>query len=87
MPAKPLTKAEKQWIASLQAVLDQCPSDRLGAFTIGDSSIGIFCALTHRAWTDANPRADLDVGRELEASGADLFSVLRFPFNVDSRAG
>lgn len=87
MKAKPLTPAEKRWIADLQMVLDACPSQRLGGFTIGDSSIGIFDSKVHRAWTDANPRAAFDVGRELEASGADLHVELRFPFNVDSRAG
>lgn len=87
MPAKPLTQAEKKWLADLQAVLDACPSDRLGAFTVGDPDVGFFDHKVYKAWLLANPRAELDVGEELRVSGADLHACVRFPFNVDSRAG
>lgn len=37
-----LTAAEKKWLADLQAVLDACPSKRLGFFTTGDPSVSVF---------------------------------------------
>ncbi|WP_087863728.1 hypothetical protein [Comamonas thiooxydans] len=85
--AKPLTQAEKQWLTDLQAVLDACPSDRLGAYTVGDHDVGFFDSNVCKAWLLANPRAELDVGEELRVSGADLKASIRFPFNVDSRSG
>ncbi|MGP1691115.1 MAG: hypothetical protein ACTS6O_01285 [Giesbergeria sp.] len=87
MPAKPLTQAEKKWLADLQSVLDACPSDRLGAYTVGDPYVGFFDRKVCSAWLLANPRAELDVGEELRVSGADLKASIRFPFNVDSRSG
>ena len=85
--AKPLTQAEKKWLAELQSVLDACPSDRLGAYTVGDHDVGFFDRKVCEAWLLANPRAELDVGEELRVSGADLKASIRFPFNVDSRSG
>jgi hypothetical protein len=41
-PVKPLTAAETKWLDKLQALLDKCPSERLGAFTIGDPSLSIY---------------------------------------------
>lgn len=34
-----LTKKERAWLDKLQAVLDECPSDRIGFYTIGDPEI------------------------------------------------
>lgn len=34
-----LTKAERAWIAEVQAVLDKCPSKRIGFYTIGDPQV------------------------------------------------
>lgn len=34
-----LTKAEKAWIAEVQAVLNKCPSKRIGFYTIGDPQV------------------------------------------------
>ena len=32
MKKKPLTPAERDWLAKLQSLLNECPSDRLGAY-------------------------------------------------------
>ena len=87
MLAKPLTKAEKQWIAALQAVLDACPSERQGVYTTGGCLLSFFDSKVNGDWTEKNYRAELDVAQELEASGADLHASVTFPFNVEGRAG
>lgn len=37
-----LTKAEAKWIKDMQALIDKCPSKRIGFYTIGDSDISAF---------------------------------------------
>lgn len=37
-----LTKKEKAWLDKVQKVLDECPSERIGFFTIGDPTINAF---------------------------------------------
>lgn len=37
-----LTKTEKGWLNKLQAILNDCPSARLGFYTIGDPDISIY---------------------------------------------
>lgn len=39
---KPLTKREEAWLKRLQKTLDACPSKRLGFYTIGDPSVGVY---------------------------------------------
>ena len=39
---QPLTQTEKDWLAKLQALLDECPSSRLGAYTIGDPELSLY---------------------------------------------
>lgn len=85
---KPLTKAERAWLEEVQAVLDRCPSKRLGFFTIGDPNV-----MLHDA-----TRED-EIGEELEKNGGDWCSAahrigadfdgvsLDFPGCVHSTAG
>jgi hypothetical protein len=37
-----LTPAERQWLADVQTVLDRCPSDRFGFYTIGDAQVTVY---------------------------------------------
>ncbi|MCI4031493.1 MULTISPECIES: hypothetical protein [Dickeya] len=37
-----LTKKERAWLDELQAVLNRCPSKRLGFFTIGDPILVVY---------------------------------------------
>lgn len=87
MKAKKLTKAELNWLTKLQAVLDECPSERLGAYTIGDARISIY-----------DTRFENEINEMLtsgatgffcaaaEKLGADLAN-LDMPFNVHSTSG
>ncbi len=88
MKSKALTKAEKQWLNSLQALLDECPSGRLEAYTIGDSQISVFDGSMMAqidALLEASPGTKEFCSAVREA-GADLVNV-RMPFPVHSTAG
>ncbi len=39
---EPLTKAEKAWLRRLERVFAECPSTRLGLYTIGDADLTVF---------------------------------------------
>ncbi|GGA99950.1 hypothetical protein GCM10011491_30250 [Brucella endophytica] len=76
-----LTKEEKAWVKKLQKVLDECPSERLGFFTIGDPDVSIY---------DKTNEVDFDATVDLPVSiyehDAELGSI-RFPSNVHSVSG
>lgn len=82
-----LTKIEQKWLDDLQAVLDRCPSKRLGFYTIGDRSVTVF---------DRSKEGQIDAlmmsGAEnffcqaVDKVGADLGQIC-FPANVHSTSG
>lgn len=82
-----LTKAEKAWVAVVQAALDKCPSKRLGFATIGDHDLSIFDnrgidkidAALNRGGSDFIPTA--------QKLGLVAVEVLSFPQPVESTAG
>lgn len=82
-----LTKAEKAWVAEVQAALDKCPSTHLGFATTGDHDLTIFdirgmdkiCALLNRGGYDFIPAAD--------KLGLVADECLNFPQPVESTAG
>lgn len=82
-----LTKAEKAWVAEVQAALDKCPSTRLGFATIGDCDLTIFdlrgmekiYAKLERGKADFIPAAD--------KLGLVAAQRLNFPQPVESAAG
>ncbi|MDE9544184.1 hypothetical protein [Xenorhabdus bovienii] len=37
-----LTAAEQKWLDKVQKILNECPSDRLGFYTIGDKFLHIY---------------------------------------------
>lgn len=78
-----LTKAEAAWIKRVQAVLDECPSDRIGAFTIGDADVTLYDR-TKEAEIGAD--SEQDFGKAVACAGAEL-GALRFPFQVHSTSG
>ncbi len=39
---KPLTKKEIAWLAKVEDVFKDCPSDRLGIYTVGDSTLHVY---------------------------------------------
>lgn len=86
MAAKPLTAAEKAWLKKLQAVFDECPSNRLGAYTIGDPFMGIYDSSLE---SEINAHLDSKGGEfcnAVEAIGAD-FIMIKTPFAIHSTAG
>lgn len=87
MKASRLTKAEEKWIERVQALLDDCPSKRLAAYTIGDNCITIYDGSKEaviNAAMDSN--SDTDHCNAVDDCDAGLTS-LRFPFLVHSTAG
>jgi hypothetical protein len=77
--------AEKKWLKDVQAVLDRCPSDRLGFFTIGDPDVTVI----DQPETDKYERANNPGGdycNTVEKAGTCL-GRLNFPANVHSTAG
>ena len=41
MTAEPLTKEEIRWLKKLEKVFWECPSDRIGFYTIGDADLTV----------------------------------------------
>lgn len=83
-----LTKAERAWVADVQAALDRCPSKRLGFYTIGDPTV----TLWDRDKIDAvfNALDNRDAGEfcsAVEVAGAGFDASLDFPNAVESTAG
>lgn len=85
---KPLTKAERAWLAQLQEFLNSCPSKRIAFFAIGDPLLGLHDATREDEireeqrknggeWCTAANRIGADFGGE----------VLHFPNAVHSTAG
>jgi hypothetical protein len=86
MKVKPLTKAERDWIHNLQAVLNECPSDRLGAYTIGDPCLSIYDSRFETQINTLLDSGNIDFCTAVDELGADL-GQLQMPFPVHSTAG
>ena len=81
MAAK-LTADEARWIKRLQRVLNDCPSDRLGFYTIGDPNVSIY----DKSGGAEDDDSGLDFPQVVERHGAYLSSVY-FPACVHSTVG
>lgn len=83
-----LTSDERKWLADLQAVLDACPSKRLGFYTIGDPEVSVYDH-TKEAKIDAlmSAKDNLDFGGAVQEAKAEIGVWLRFPNCVHSVAG
>ena len=81
-----LTRAERKWVQELQKVLDKCPSERLGFFTIGDCDVSLYDKGMESQITARQDRGE-DFGPAATAVGARFDEVLLFPSNVHSTAG
>lgn len=86
MKAKPLTKAEKEWLNKLQALLDACPSKRLGAFTIGDPFLQIYDSTFEQQINAILDCGTKDFCTAVREVGAELETLIT-PFPVHSTAG
>ena len=82
-----LTKEEKAWIKKVQRVLDTCPSDRLGFYTIGDKDVFVYDRSRDSEISKLmDATHNLDYCQAVDDLDAD-FSVLFFPSHVHSTAG
>ncbi len=87
MAAKPLTKAEKLWLKKLQEVFNECPSSRLGAYTIGDPDLSIYDrSMESEIYQHMDNCKTGEFGNAVVALGAEL-GVINTPFQVHSVAG
>lgn len=83
-----LTREELAWLKRLQKVMDDCPSSRIGFYTVGDSEVNLY---------DASKDAEIDKIHDsmrsgefcgaVEQAGASFYACLRFPSSVRSTAG
>lgn len=78
-----MSKAEAAWVKRLQKVLDDCPSDRIGAFTVGDPTVTLY---------DRSRDAEIDACGDVDfCKAVDLLDAgmgtLTFPFKVHSTCG
>ena len=86
MAAKPLTKEEKAWLKKLQAVFDECPSSRLGAYTVGDPWLGIYDKTMESEINNHQAKNGGEFCNSVEDLGADL-AMINTPFSVHATAG
>lgn len=86
MKREPLTKSEKDWLARVQAVLDECPTSRLGAYTIGDPDLNVYDSRFESEINKLLDTGKYDFCSAVSDLGAELGS-LKFPFQVHSTAG
>lgn len=84
-----LTKKELAWIEKVQKVLDECPSERIGFYTVGDPMVFLYDRRKeHDIWKFMNTgRNRDDFGPAAIKLGADFGYYLTFPAPVESTAG
>jgi hypothetical protein len=86
MKPKRLTKAERDWLARLQDVLNECPSDRIGAYTIGDANLFLYDRRFEEAIHERTESVSMDFCQAVDAERADLCDI-RMPFPVHATSG
>lgn len=83
-----LTKAEMAWLNKVQAVLDECPSDRIGFYTIGDASVEVYDRSKEREIDETMWGArSMDFGAAVLKMKAAFEYQLDFPACVHSVSG
>lgn len=81
-----LTKEEKAWFRKLQKVLDECPTDRISAYTVGDNDLTFYDNTKDDEINEAHNYTESEFGNIVESMGAELIFV-RFPCAVHSVSG
>lgn len=81
-----LTTEEAKWLKRLQKVLNECPSDRIGFFTVGDPSVFVYDCSKDEQIQEAHDRSSGEFCGAVHDLEADL-GVLDFPSAVHSTAG
>ncbi|EOS94068.1 hypothetical protein LU631_09715 [Erwinia tracheiphila] len=78
-----LTTTERKWLSEVQAVLDRCPSDRIGFYTTGDCTVFTW----NLDKTDAVNDHCCDFYEAVKKERASFSITLKFPAQVESTAG
>ncbi|CAI1744431.1 hypothetical protein [Serratia entomophila] len=82
-----LTKAEKKWLDELQEVLNRCPTDRLGFYTVGDPDITVYDRSKEDSINTILDTSDSDWDSCVIKAKANLDASIIFPAAVHSTAG
>ncbi|HFQ4886654.1 hypothetical protein [Vibrio parahaemolyticus] len=83
-----LTVAEKKWLKKVQAVLDECPSNRIAFYTIGDRDIQAYNAEKYDEISDYQSRKwNTDFCSAVDACDAKFEGKLVFKNPVESTSG
>lgn len=82
-----LTKQEKAWVKKLNKLLAECPSDRIGFATIGDSDVFMFDLTRYDEICRKLDRGGWDFMPAAQHIGAKFDEVLTFPASVESTSG
>ncbi|MBO9427887.1 hypothetical protein [Sulfitobacter sp. R18_1] len=81
-----LTREEKKWLEDVQNLLDKCPSDRLGFFTIGDANLTVYDRRKDLEIDDIQDTKRRDFCNAVEDVDARI-TQLTFPSSVHSTSG
>ncbi|KNZ82452.1 hypothetical protein [Morganella morganii] len=82
-----LTKEEIKWVEKVQKALNECPSKRIGFFTIGDSDLTLYDNTKMDEIMSYFDACKLEYGGAIEKAGALFDRHLVFPNCVDSTSG
>lgn len=76
-----LTPEETKWLKKLQKLLNECPSERLGFYTVGDADLTVYDNTN-----ESNFDTGIDFPMAVDLEDAAL-GYLRFPANVVATVG
>ncbi len=82
-----LTVKEKRWFKKAQAVLNDCPSDRIAFYTIGDNSIVAYDSYKYDEISKIQDSGNIDFRNAVVMADALLGESLIFNNPVESTAG
>lgn len=82
-----LTKEEIKWVGKVQKALNECPSKRIGFFTIGDNDVTLYDTAKMDEIMSYFDAGKLEYGGAVEKAGALFSRSLVFPNCVDSTSG
>ncbi|AWK42638.1 hypothetical protein [Photorhabdus laumondii] len=82
-----LNSEEKIWLNKLQKILDECPSERLGFYTIGDNDLSVYDLTKTKEINELHHKTNRDYPACIEESGAEFNYYLTFPAKVEGVAG
>ncbi|WP_340621854.1 hypothetical protein [Xenorhabdus siamensis] len=79
-----LTLKEKEWLDQLQKVLDECPSERLGFYTVGDNYLSSYDLTHYEEISKQVNETGKSWSRVVYELQAEFSYFLKFPAPVDN---